>query len=755
MAVKTIDLVINTSRGEKNIKQALALAKRFEQTLGNISKLKFNIKTDPAQRAIEKLNAQIERGRELTQKTFSAGAVRAFGNSIADVRDEVGAVSKAFEATSDATERMNMASALIAGNFKQIRMEAVATAKATGQSGTMQATVGSVQGRLKEIREFPKTILAGKKAMGLLNKMLELAEVNSKDFLDISKAIGKQLKINAEMQQALDTASGKTKAKKTGSKEKVKDEKRVTNELKKQQKVEEARFNRVLKNIRKRKRLERGIGGRGGRGRRLGARAQQMQGNMLGAGFPLLFGGGAGAVGGSLLGSMLAPAGMQFGGQILGSALGTILEQNLQKVQAIGDATRNINLDKLEESGIRVNAELENAVENLRMMNKESEAQALIAKEVANQTGTIQGTNEDISLLISSLGREWSSFTAIISSTLGILAVPFIAALTGILFLVNQIFKIVNFIFSAIGKGIKELTRLILGNVLFDSLVKYFENLAKSTQDLTKEFDKYLREIDKEKLAIERRIELGEKEAAIQQKIAEAAAQLKIDKDTDKEDYARLDNAIRSLAALEKQEEAVKRLRDLYKSLGQTIEDGLVNAIQAAIEGTKTLGEVARSVFRELSRALIRYGVNSLVGGLFSFNPMKNAVPLPDAGAGAAAFGNLPSGFNPHGNLPSDFNPLGVPDGFNPFPKANGGSVRGGNDYIVGERGPELFSPGVSGTITPNHMLGGSTSVVVNVDASGSSVEGDEQKGRELGQMLSAAIQSELIKQRRPGGLLT
>jgi len=72
----------------------------------------------------------------------------------------------------------------------------------------------------------------------------------------------------------------------------------------------------------------------------------------------------------------------------------------------------------------------------------------------------------------------------------------------------------------------------------------------------------------------------------------------------------------------------------------------------------------------------------------------------------------------------------------------------------VGERGPELFTPGRSGMITPNHQLGGSTSVVVNVDATGSSVEGDEQRGRELGALISTAIQSELINQKRPGGLL-
>ena len=96
-----------------------------------------------------------------------------------------------------------------------------------------------------------------------------------------------------------------------------------------------------------------------------------------------------------------------------------------------------------------------------------------------------------------------------------------------------------------------------------------------------------------------------------------------------------------------------------------------------------------------------------------------------------------------------------VPKGsFNITPKAEGGPVTGGKPYLVGERGPELFSPGVSGMITPNHALGGSTSIVVNVDASGSSVEGDEQNSRELGRIISAAIQSELINEKRPGGLL-
>ena len=64
----------------------------------------------------------------------------------------------------------------------------------------------------------------------------------------------------------------------------------------------------------------------------------------------------------------------------------------------------------------------------------------------------------------------------------------------------------------------------------------------------------------------------------------------------------------------------------------------------------------------------------------------------------------------------------------------NGGRVKVGKFSIVGEKGPELFVPRSSGTIVPNNKLGGggSTSVVVNVDASGSDVQGDELKEKNL-----------------------
>lgn len=47
--------------------------------------------------------------------------------------------------------------------------------------------------------------------------------------------------------------------------------------------------------------------------------------------------------------------------------------------------------------------------------------------------------------------------------------------------------------------------------------------------------------------------------------------------------------------------------------------------------------------------------------------------------------------------------------------RASGGPVAGGGSYLVGERGPELFTPGTSGNITPNNALGGG-SITVNVN---------------------------------------
>ena len=216
-----------------------------------------------------------------------------------------------------------------------------------------------------------------------------------------------------------------------------------------------------------------------------------------------------------------------------------------------------------------------------------------------------------------------------------------------------------------------------------------FKNMTKSITDRTQ--------------ILQNSLVLGTEEARIQQEVNKIAEASKLTgkeiSDTKKEQIA---DELRLQNQLEK-------TLDLYKSIASTVESGLVDAIEGAIQGTKTLGEVATSVFNQISRTLLQFGVNSLLSS------------IPGIGS---------------------------------LFKAEGGPVKRGGSYIVGERGPELFTPGSSGMITPNNQLGGSTNVVVNVDASGSAVEGDEDRGRELGRLISVAVQSEIVQQKRPGGLL-
>lgn len=67
--------------------------------------------------------------------------------------------------------------------------------------------------------------------------------------------------------------------------------------------------------------------------------------------------------------------------------------------------------------------------------------------------------------------------------------------------------------------------------------------------------------------------------------------------------------------------------------------------------------------------------------------------------------------------------------------RAEGGPVFAGRGYLVGERGPELFSPGVTGTITPNHALGSAPEMKVTVINNAANVVQTEQRQTGPGSM--------------------
>ena len=194
--------------------------------------------------------------------------------------------------------------------------------------------------------------------------------------------------------------------------------------------------------------------------------------------------------------------------------------------------------------------------------------------------------------------------------------------------------------------------------------------------------------------------------------------------------------------ALQQQLTQVEQLKAVYSDIGMSIKSGVVDAIQGAIDGTKSLGEVAANVLSNIANKLLDIAVNMALFGAIS-----------GTGSGGGLFGGLFGSGKGGGGLGSVASNMNK---YAPLPKfAAGGTPPVGRPSLVGERGPELFMPGVRGSIIPNDAMGGgSTNVVVNVDASGSSVQGDQAQGKQLGVAISAAVQAELVKQQRPGGLL-
>jgi hypothetical protein len=184
------------------------------------------------------------------------------------------------------------------------------------------------------------------------------------------------------------------------------------------------------------------------------------------------------------------------------------------------------------------------------------------------------------------------------------------------------------------------------------------------------------------------------------------------------------------------------------------IVDNLFNSISNVVAGTMTAKEAFASFLNSVADMLADVAKRIIAQYIaIGIARMFAGVPGSSGGftGGAAGFGG---GFN--AGIPSIGNTTNFSSVFGGA-RANGGPVSSGQTYMVGERGPELFVPGSSGSIVPNNRLGGmggDVSVVVNVDASGSRVEGDEQEGKQLGRVIAAAMQAELIKQQRPGGLL-
>ena len=166
------------------------------------------------------------------------------------------------------------------------------------------------------------------------------------------------------------------------------------------------------------------------------------------------------------------------------------------------------------------------------------------------------------------------------------------------------------------------------------------------------------------------------------------------------------------MKSLEKGSTTIKDTTDKLNIFGKAGEDAGDKAARGLIKTKNAADNLKKSTesAKESQNSLF----SSLIGNIgdtnFSFKSLGetilNSLTSRVQNQGFGGFGSF---FNDIGGIFSDI--------FGGF-RADGGGVAAGKAYVVGERGPELFMPGQSGSIVPNGALmsgGGGTSVNVNI----------------------------------------
>jgi hypothetical protein len=533
---------------------------------------------------------------------------------------------------------------------------------------------------------------------------------------------------------------------------------------------------------------------------------------LIGGGFPLLFGqGGASAVGGALGGVAGGAIGGGFGFalSIIGTALGTAIEKNKEFQDSLEEVNRSFSDTG---NGAKLFREdIDQLAKSLGVTKDEAleVAQAfafLGSPELTGQAGKIFGKDKGLFQSIAGIKDE-ATFAQALEQSLGRLTVPEVERLRTELATASALERqvaLTDALNRKAGKQVvtSERQRRLAGrrplfkpettlvpaapeaigqagifagiSPLMEALERMRAKPAKLTQAETgesierslkrqlaryEEIEPFARKtaivnadhlITLERIAKvkdeTKRTQLEELAGRVQQaRLEDIEAQKIEERGREAMELLRQQKKLRE-EILKAQQEELKKAQQLAKGLSDTVRDGFVDGIKAATDETRTLSDALANMLNRLSDQLLNLAANLAFYGNAQGN-LSQGQGLIGSLLGSIA----PSLFN----VTSTAGPGGyrIPDAAVPKFRANGGGVGAGRPYIVGERGPELFVPGAQGNIVPNNAMGGSN-IVVNVDASGSSVEGDSQQATQLGKMLGAAVQAELVKQKRPGGLL-
>jgi lambda family phage tail tape measure protein len=242
--------------------------------------------------------------------------------------------------------------------------------------------------------------------------------------------------------------------------------------------------------------------------------------------------------------------------------------------------------------------------------------------------------------------------------------------------------------------------------------------------------------------------------AEVKRRIEEAAQAMVDLKDKGKSFAEQFGEGIKSMGDL------TGNLANLAVNAFTTMSDTLTEFI---ITGKANFSDFARSIINDLTKIFVRYAMFQAIGAIFP--GMKPFLGLAGKGAVVGGKGGPPTTMPDSVSLMAANGMAFAKNKIVPYAKggiigqptlfkyASGGAGRFG---LMGEAGPEAIMPlrrGANGKLGVE-ASGSGMGVTVNVDASGSSVEGDSGQAAQLGKALGIAVQQELLKQKRPGGLL-
>ena len=160
-------------------------------------------------------------------------------------------------------------------------------------------------------------------------------------------------------------------------------------------------------------------------------RGQRLESLALGAGFPLLFGGGPGAVIGGVAGSFL---GKGFGGQIILSAIGQQFDKLFEEIGKTGVALTSTSgaFDLMNEKSLFSSDAARELAAQLEEQGKAQELAALLSEELSNQLGA-RGVQA-----LQSAGKETEEFTRLVNLLFTQLSAFVSGPLASFLALINQ-----------------------------------------------------------------------------------------------------------------------------------------------------------------------------------------------------------------------------------------------------------------------------------------------------------------------------